>query len=466
MRLSHGSQTFRRDSEGLLGRGEGPNESEPFLFQQGENDHDHPAEELSVHRIQVLARRCAFPFARRIPRVTKRRTGQVLLILWLCWIVAACIEWRAQHNLRRSRKQLVAFLQETTFYVVEEGRLSESWQSPLQRRLTPHADGEPVVGGEAKHGEEDSDRQGHSSNSSPVGVDRDLGRIRGGFASAGYGDSEEMPSGGFSGGSQASRQHREPADEWLRQRRLRSQASAEGHESCPLIYTVDAKTAKKHGLLLFQEELELLGTVTARLCRCLCHSPLTHTQDHPQGQRRTAFAAASDSGHKSAEAERPHRRLGVCEGEAHALMLEEMLKGANVVISGDSGWFYRWFESMQDAYARTCSHFSTRSTLGIPEGTVLRTVLTGTDMYEDSWFQLEGAAWRPFRHPIDAVRHGFNFMQYKLRQSQVGPLGKSTHTDLHPMMVTFDGCVSVNDAQSAGDDYRHGGRLLIVPEDV
>lgn len=43
----------------------------------------------------------------------------------------------------------------------------------------------------------------------------------------------------------------------------------------------------------------------------------------------------------------------------------------------------------------------------------------GTDMYEDSWFQLEGAAWRPFRHPIDAVRHGFNFMQYKLRQFQV-----------------------------------------------
>lgn len=40
-------------------------------------------------------------------------------------------------------------------------------------------------------------------------------------------------------------------------------------------------------------------------------------------------------------------------------------------------------------------------------------------MYEDSWFQLEGAAWRPFRHPFDAVRHGFNFMQYKLRQNQV-----------------------------------------------
>lgn len=32
---------------------------------------------------------------------------------------------------------------------------------------------------------------------------------------------------------------------------------------------------------------------------------------------------------------------------------------------------------MEDAYRRTCSHFSTRSTVGIPEGTVLRTVLTG-----------------------------------------------------------------------------------------
>lgn len=41
------------------------------------------------------------------------------------------------------------------------------------------------------------------------------------------------------------------------------------------------------------------------------------------------------------------------------------------------GWFYEWFAGMQDAYHRTCSHFSTRSTLGIPEGTVLRTVLTG-----------------------------------------------------------------------------------------
>lgn len=32
----------------------------------------------------------------------------------------------------------------------------------------------------------------------------------------------------------------------------------------------------------FQEELELLGTVTARLCRCLCYAPIVDAQERPQ----------------------------------------------------------------------------------------------------------------------------------------------------------------------------------------
>lgn len=62
----------------------------------------------------------------------------------------------------------------------------------------------------------------------------------------------------------------------------------------------------------------------------------------------------------------------------------------------------------------------------------------GTDMYEDSWFQLEGAAWRPFRHPIDAVRHGFNFMQYKLRQSQVGRVDPSYFVRLSAAVLSIE----------------------------
>ena len=34
----------------------------------------------------------------------------------------------------------MAFLQETTFYVVEEGQLSDGWRSPLHRRLVHDAD--------------------------------------------------------------------------------------------------------------------------------------------------------------------------------------------------------------------------------------------------------------------------------------------------------------------------------------
>ena len=66
MRVAHGSQPFRRDTE----RSD-THEAEPFL-QRGDDNHDHPAEEVSLQRLQVLARRIAFPFARRIPRVTKR----------------------------------------------------------------------------------------------------------------------------------------------------------------------------------------------------------------------------------------------------------------------------------------------------------------------------------------------------------------------------------------------------------
>lgn len=44
---------------------------------------------------------------------------------------------------------------------------------------------------------------------------------------------------------------------------------------------------------------------------------------------------------------------------------------------GRAGWFYRWFAKMPGAYHRLCSHFSTRPTIGVPEGTVLKTMLSG-----------------------------------------------------------------------------------------
>lgn len=66
--------------------------------------------------------------------------------------------------------------------------------------------------------------------------------------------------------------------------------------------------------------------------------------------RRTTITRSSNDAQEVAETERPRRRLGVCEGEAHAIMLEEMLKGANVVISGDSGKLI----GKRDGFLRAC----------------------------------------------------------------------------------------------------------------
>lgn len=46
-------------------------------------------------------------------------------------------------------------------------------------------------------------------------------------------------------------------------------------------------------------------------------------------------------------------------------------------------------------------------------------VREGSNMYGDSWFQLEGAGWHPFRHPLEGILHAIYFVQYILQHKQV-----------------------------------------------
>lgn len=133
----------------------------------------------------------------------------------------------------------MAFLQETTFYVVEEGRLSDGWRSPLQRKLAADADDLVLGSAVASNG-----TRGTKRNLASVGHSRDAQEV------------DESESDSFAQG---------PEDAWRRERGLKPQDVSEGHESCPLIYTVDATTAKKHGLILFQVLL-LCCTFTCLLC--------------------------------------------------------------------------------------------------------------------------------------------------------------------------------------------------------
>ncbi|KAG5175107.1 hypothetical protein JKP88DRAFT_250424 [Tribonema minus] len=109
------------------------------------------------------------------------------------------------------------------------------------------------------------------------------------------------------------------------------------HSSCPLLYTLSAAKAKTYGLSLAEEELQLLGTLMVRICKCVCPFQLPES-------------ATQLAGHLPG-----HRVLRVCDESAGTVA--EILRGANVVVDGDGGWYYRWFQRMQDAYKRTSSHY-------------------------------------------------------------------------------------------------------------
>lgn len=165
----------------------------------------------------------------------------------------------------------------------EEGRISETWQSPIQRRLASDFDG-PV---------DASVHAGRSPSASKAKIDG-AGRLRGaapgeqthrgdargpsGASDDGYetlhGDTR-LPGDQANGRSVESAKYADKTEEvesdgpvrrlpidfesgdgendWAHDRGLRSQDAEKGRDkSCPLIYAVDAVTAKEHGLHLFQ----------------------------------------------------------------------------------------------------------------------------------------------------------------------------------------------------------------------
>ncbi len=51
------------------------------------------------------------------------------------------------------------------------------------------------------------------------------------------------------------------------------------------------------------------------------------------------------------------------------------------MVFGDGGWFHNWFSDMKGAKNRTSSHFSPVGTVGVPERRLLKTLLSGKDMF-------------------------------------------------------------------------------------
>lgn len=176
------------------------------------------------------------------------------------------------HNLlARMIAQLVDFLQETNFYVVEEGRLSKRWQSPPPRRLTS---GDVIRPTKAEHpsasnlGERKASTGGTPREDQPNSLTAVDGASR--VAVETLRRIEYIGKGRSLAQLNGTNETRIESYERTRQQRQMVhdhkhgiQKSTQGHKTgaldysqrrnvCPLIYSVDAHTAKEHGLHLFQ----------------------------------------------------------------------------------------------------------------------------------------------------------------------------------------------------------------------
>ncbi|GMI12815.1 hypothetical protein TrVE_jg961 [Triparma verrucosa] len=121
--------------------------------------------------------------------------------------------------------------------------------------------------------------------------------------------------------------------------------------------------------------------------------------------------------------------------------LVEIVKGAHVVVKGDSGAYYEWLKDMDGLQKRSSSHFSVKQQYALKMGKTLQTLLFGINHDGDTWFQLEGrevSGWKG--NWVDSSIHIINFVEYKISGNNVGPLGSSRWTESEPLYSLFDGC--------------------------
>jgi|LakMenEpi03Aug12_release.lakeMendotaPanAssembly.Ray.scaffolds.fasta_scaffold13614_8 hypothetical protein len=114
----------------------------------------------------------------------------------------------------------------------------------------------------------------------------------------------------------------------------------------------------------------------------------------------------------------------------------EILKGAHVLI-GDGGAYYDRWNQLSSARERISSHKNISGTLqyGI-SGPWVHEILFGLVEHEGerkTFFQLEKTPWAPglgnrIGHAIDAV-------DYFISGTNIGPYGKSQHTDKKPLSL-------------------------------
>jgi hypothetical protein len=126
-------------------------------------------------------------------------------------------------------------------------------------------------------------------------------------------------------------------------------------------------------------------------------------------------------------------------GVVHAQLLNrsktltaEVLRGAHVLVEDEDSKIYDFLRTLPGAWRQISSHQSDRDQYGIPEGRVVSTLLVGR-IRNTTWFQLEDAPWDPFHDFVGSLNHAIDYVEYKIRGRNIGPLGTSEFTDKNPL---------------------------------
>lgn len=130
-------------------------------------------------------------------------------------------------------------------------------------------------------------------------------------------------------------------------------------------------------------------------------------------------------------------RIGVAPADAW--------QGSHVVVNGDHGSLYDKWRSLPGAEARTSSHYRDVNVqqyqIHYGEGCLL----FGKNANGDTWFQMEKWANAPdwtryVTDPQASIGHQLTFLEYKALGENVGPMGRSPHTEHHdPLQIQYPG---------------------------
>jgi hypothetical protein len=107
--------------------------------------------------------------------------------------------------------------------------------------------------------------------------------------------------------------------------------------------------------------------------------------------------------------------------------LPEILKGANVCLEGDRGFFYSRWKSHAESYPRVSSHcYQPNTCFAIDH------VLFWLDLEGNTRFQFENS---PLNSLLSSMRHFADYLRYKRDNEQQGVTGTSAFTEEHPLRL-------------------------------